>query len=75
MKSKRFDRDLIAALDTLGFKIEDDEEEATATDVRLQVLWPVDKSTLLLTIELPNGSSLVCHVEPAKVIARAEQWT
>jgi hypothetical protein len=73
MKSKRFDRDLIAALDTLGFEIEADEEAATAIDVKLQVLLPDDR--LLLTIDLPNGSSLVWPMERAQLIKRAERWT
>jgi hypothetical protein len=70
MRAKKFDEDLIAALNTLGFKIEDDQDAATATDVQLILLWPTDK--LAITIELPNGRSFVAYVERTQIINRAD---
>ena len=73
MRCNKFDQELIAALKTFGFDIED-ENVATVEDVKLTILWPADKSSMLLTIDLPNGGSLSVwnSVQRAQIIYQAE---
>jgi hypothetical protein len=73
MRCNKFDQELMAALKTFGIDVEDDQEVATVEDVRLNIIWPADKNSMLLTIGLPNGSSFDCYVERARIMAALEE--
>jgi len=55
MRAQKFPKELLAALRKLGFAIADDEETAVLNEATVELFWPADRPSLLLTVNAPNG--------------------
>jgi hypothetical protein len=71
MRCKKFDEELIAALRSLGFDIEDDQEVATKV-AQVAVIWPTGNTKLRIIINDAEGLPWI-DVEREKIIEAASE--
>jgi hypothetical protein len=69
MLARKLDKDLFVALRKLGFAIADDEETAVLNEATIELFWPADRPSLLLTVNAPNSLWFSCNIRSQGIIS------
>ena len=68
MRCVKFDKEVIRALEAMGFGVEEDNESASMEAVTVSVLHPAREECLHFYIELPCGDTLPFQLTPKRVL-------
>jgi len=69
MRAQKFPKELVAALRKLGFVISEDEETAVLNEATIELFWPADRPSLLLTVNAPNSLWFSCNIRSQGIIS------
>jgi len=72
----KLDRDLLAALDKLGFNITDDKVAKIKGDMTIRLLRPFD-GLLKFVVELPDGKEMIFDLDEhtqVEIIEATKRW-
>ena len=72
----KLDRDLLAALDKLGFNVTDDKVAKIKGDMTIRLLRPFD-GLLKFVVELPDGKEMIFDLDEhtqVEIIEATKRW-
>jgi hypothetical protein len=73
MRCVQFDREVIRALQVLGFKVEADNEVASM-EATVSLIHPAGNECFLVSVSLPCGDALNWQLTRAKLLDTAAEW-